>query len=121
MLSRHSKFPIGDAVATSFGIGILVGWRSNDDCHIVRSLWQKRGQGSSNAYLNRDALHCVMEASVGFKVMTKSGSGKVIGYVNGGKTFCDGQYLVQVKRNGRSGNESTLMERGDILQCTAGM
>ncbi len=115
---RHSKYPIGTAVATSYGIGVFVGWRPNDDCHIVRSLWQKRGQGSSHAYLNRNALHGVMEASVGFRVTTSQGSGKVVGYVDGGKYFKNGKYLVQMRRQGRSGGKDiSCVRRSDILQC----
>ncbi len=91
-----------------------------DDCHILRSLWQKRGQGSCHAYLNRSALHSIVEASVGFKVVTNFGSGKVVGYVNGGTNFCDGEYLVQMKKNGRIENEAIVMSRSDILACTSG-
>lgn len=120
ILHRHSKFPIGDAIATSFGLGILVGWRSKDDCHILRALWKKRGQGSSHAYLNRNALHAVMEASVGFKVSTRYGTGKVIGYINGGVKFTEGQYLVRVKKNGRQDNELTTMNKTDVYKCTSG-
>ena len=117
---RHSKYPIGAAVATSFGIGVLVGWRSRDDCHILRSLWQKRGQGSSHAYLNRSAIHGVMEAAVGFTVDCTVGSGKVVAYINGGKKLLSGRYLVQVKKNGRNDNELTSMERSNIVNCSAG-
>jgi len=41
-MPRHSKYPIGSCVATSFGVGVLVGWRVEDDCHVIRSLWQKK-------------------------------------------------------------------------------
>ena len=41
LVPPHSKFPIGSCVATSFGIGVLVGWRVEDDCHIIRSLWMR--------------------------------------------------------------------------------
>jgi hypothetical protein len=117
---RHSKYPIGAAVATSFGIGVLVGWRFRDDCHILRSLWRKRGQGSSHAYLNRIAIHGVMEAAVGFKVDCTVGSGKVIAYINGGNNFLNGSYLVKVKKNGRNDNKLTSMDRSDVLHCSAG-
>jgi hypothetical protein len=119
-LLRHSKYPIGAAVATSFGIGVLVGWRFRDDCHILRSLWRKRGQGSSHAYLNRIAIHGVMEAAVGFKVDCTVGSGKVIAYINGGNNFLNGSYLVKVKKNGRNDNKLTSMDRSDVLHCSAG-
>jgi len=61
-----------------------------------------------------------VEASIGFKVVTKYGRGRVIGYVNGGKHFCDGEYLVQVKMNGRNNNQVTSMSRSDVLSCTSG-
>jgi len=114
---RHSKFPIGVPVATSFGTGILVGWRTKDDCHIVRSLWKKRGDGSGHAYLNRSFLHGVLEASVGFKIETTLGSGKVIAYVDVGKKFLDGKFLVQMKRHGRKQSELDIIKGDDILQC----
>lgn len=44
---RHSKFPIGSCVATTFGVGVLVGWRVEDDMHIIRSLWKRSGPGES--------------------------------------------------------------------------
>jgi hypothetical protein len=44
-MPRHLKVPVGSCVATSFGIGVLVGWRAEDDCHVVRSLWHCRGAG----------------------------------------------------------------------------
>ena len=101
-------------------MGILVGWRLKDDCHILRALWQKRGQGSCKAYLNRNSLHCVLEASIGFKVETNHGPGKVVGYVNVGKGFCDGEFLVQVKKEGRNDNRQIFVKRSDILSCTSG-
>jgi len=116
-MPRHSKFPIGSCVATSFGIGVLVGWRVEDDCHIIRSLWQKRGKGAGRAYLNRNALHDVMEASVGFQVDTSFGSGKVVGFVMGGRTFCNGKYLVQVKDFNRLNNTLMTMRRSAVMEC----
>ena len=32
--------PIGSCVSIKFGVGVLVGWRVQDDCHVVRVLWQ---------------------------------------------------------------------------------
>jgi hypothetical protein len=96
---------------TSFGIGVLIGWRSKDDCHIVRSLWKKRGRGSGHGYFNRDSLQRVVEAGLGFKVDTILGPGKVMGIVNGT------QYVVQVKRNGVNMSELKTMDPSDILAC----
>jgi len=61
-----------------------------------------------------------MEAAVGFKVECKVGSGKVIAYINGGKKFLDGRFLVQVKKNGRHDNELTSMDRAHVIHCPAG-
>jgi hypothetical protein len=97
-----------------------VGWRTKDDCHIVRSLWKKRGHGSGHAYLNRNFLHDVLEASVGFKVETSLGDGKVIAYVDAGKKFLDGKFLVQMKTRGRKESELGIFNRGDIIQCPSG-
>lgn len=60
-----------------------------------------------------------MEASVGFKVVTSGGSGKVVGYINGGRHFSEGKYLVQVRKHGRTDKELTEMNRSEIIQCKA--
>jgi hypothetical protein len=114
---RHSKFPIGACVCTTFGVGILVGWRVEDDCHIVRSLWQRRGAGSAAAYLNRDALHGVVEAAVGFGVQTALGAGDVLGYVKAGRDFKSGRYFVHIKEQGRHNGHVLEFNRCDILSC----
>ena len=116
-MPRHSKVPIGSCVATSFGLGILVSWRVEDDCHVVRSLWQKRGSGSAHAYLQRNAIHEVVEASIGFQVKTKFGSGDVIAYVDGGHRFQSGQYIVVIRDSGRRNGHVVEMNRSDILSC----
>jgi hypothetical protein len=61
-----------------------------------------------------------MEAAVGFKVECKVGIGKVIAYIDGGRRFLDGRFLVQVKKNGRHDNELTSMDRVDVIHCPAG-
>lgn len=116
-MPRHSKFPIGSCVATSFGIGILVGWRVEHDVHVVRSLWQRRGAGSAHAYLNRDALHCVVEAAVGFTVETTLGKGVVLSYVHAGRQFKSGRYFVLIKAPGRHKGHVLEFNRCDILSC----
>ena len=118
-MPAHSKVPVGSCVATTFGLGVLVGWRVEDDCHVVRSLWQRRGPGASCAYLNRSAIHCVMEAAVGFHVQTKFGSGVVLAYVDGGgKRFDRGRFLVNIQEEGRQ-HQGQVVElyRPDILGC----
>jgi hypothetical protein len=131
IMPPHSKFPIGSCVATSFGLGVLVGWRVEDDCHLVRSLWQRRGSGAASAYLSRDAVHGVVEAACGFKVLTPLGKGEVLGYVNAGRDFLHGRFFVAIKSRlkynhghgyGRVGGvaESTHIigfGRSDILAC----
>ena len=118
----HSKFPIGSCVATSFGLGVLVGWRVEDDCHVIRSLWQRRGPGSACAYLHRDSIHGIVEAACGFKVLTPLGKGEVLGYVNAGRDFMRGRFFVAIKSRLRYSHamESTHIigfGRSDILSC----
>lgn len=112
---RHSKFPIGSCVATTFGVGVLIGWRVEDDMHIIRSLWCRSSQGSGFAYLRRDSLHSVVEAAVGFDVQTTYGAGKVMAYVKGGKTNTKGKYIVRLK--GRHRSPTMEFNRAQILSC----
>ncbi len=116
-MPRHSKFPIGACVATTYGLGILVGWRVEDDCHIVRAMWRRSGPGSANAYLNRDALHSVVEATVGFPVDTTVGKGVVRAYVAAGNEFRNGRYFVQIDESGRRKGQVLEFNRSDILAC----
>ena len=117
-MPRHSKFPIGSCVATSFGVGVLVGWRVDDDCHVVRALWKRRGPGSANAYLNRHSLHDIVEAAVGFQVeIVALGKGIVLSYVNAGKDFLKGRYYCLIKEGGRHKGQVLECNRCDILAC----
>ena len=97
-MPKHSKLPIGSCVATSFGLGVLVGWRVEDDMHLVRSLWQRRGSGSACAYLRRDSIQTTVEAAVGFDVLAATvGRGTIVAYTgSGGSDFRSGRYLVSV-------------------------
>ena len=119
----HSKFPIGSCVATTFGVGVLVGWRVEDDMHIIRSLWNRSGPGSGVAYLRRDSIHIVVQAAVGFDVETTYGSGKVVGYVKGGKQNVTGKYVVRMQHDTRftgqlfSPNKVVEFSRFQILSC----
>ena len=115
LVPRHSKFPIGSCVATTFGIGVLVGWRAEDDCHIIRSLWKRGGPGSGTAYLRRDSIHKVVEAAVGFDVHTAFGTGNVVSYVRGGTHNTAGKYLVSL--TGRRSGQILEFDRGQILSC----
>ena len=112
---RHSKFPIGSCVATTFGVGILVGWRVEDDMHIIRSLWNRGGSGSGLAYLRRDCIHSTLEAAVGFDVQTTYGKGKVVAYVRGGKKNTSGKYFVHL--DGRHKSQVMEFSRCQILSC----
>jgi hypothetical protein len=117
-MPKHSKLPMGSCVATSFGLGVLVGWRVEDDCHIVRSLWQHRGSGSACAYLRRDSIHATMEAAVGFEANTTHGRGTVVGYVNGGPEFKIGRYFVSITDEGSRHHKQVLeLNRMDVLSC----
>lgn len=119
----HSKFPIGSCVATTFGVGVLVGWRIEDDMHIIRSLWNRSGPGSGVAYLRRDSINSVIQAAVGFDVETTYGSGKVVGYVKGGKQNVTGKYVVRMQHDTRfigrlpSRNKVVEFSRFQILSC----
>lgn len=116
-MPRHSCFPIGSCVGTSLGVGVLVGWRMEDDVHIIRSLWKHRGPGSALAYLRRDSIHGVLEAAVGCHVRTIYGEGNVLGYVYGGRTQCHGKYFVQITQTGRRYMNVMKFDRRDILEC----
>jgi hypothetical protein len=115
-MPKHSKVPIGACVATTFGIGVLIGWRVEDDIHIVASLWQRRGPGSGRAYLNRNAIHGVVEASVGFTVETPLGQGQVVAYVDGGRRFKHGRYMVNLPSDNGSSHVIS-MGRKEIFSC----
>eukprot|EP00934_Nitzschia_sp_Nitz4_P008332 Nitzschia sp. Nitz4//scaffold43_size134323//59252//64701//NITZ4_003299-RA/size134323-processed-gene-0.11-mRNA-1//1//CDS//3329551948//8322//frame0 len=116
-MPKHSKLPLGSCVATAFGLGVLVGWRVEDDCHIVRSLWQRRGIGSAHAYLQRDAIYSTVEASVGFEVETLVGNGEVVAYVEGGKNYKSGRFVVDVTDGGRNHGKVLTINRKDVLTC----
>ncbi|KAL3796710.1 hypothetical protein HJC23_010010 [Cyclotella cryptica] len=116
-IPRFSKYPIGSCVATTFGIGVLVGWRVEDDMHIIRSLWNRSGPGTGLAYLRRECLHSVVEAAVGFDVETKLGSGRVAAYIRGGPTNTDGKYFVHLKSRGRYQDRVVEFKRNQIISC----
>ena len=109
--------PLGSCVSTSYGLGVLVGWRVEDDCHIVRCLWQHRGSGSASAYLQRDAIHSTMEAAIGFEVTTTLGKGRVVAYTNGGQDFRCGHYFVAISEEGRHHRQVLELNRADVLSC----
>jgi hypothetical protein len=116
-MPKCSKVPIGSCVATKFGIGVLVGWRVEGDIHVVRSLWTRRGDGSAHAYLNRDAIYSMIEAAVGFDVQTRFGSGVVVAYVDGGRRFESGRFVVTIKDEGRHCGHALEIHRRDIYSC----
>lgn len=116
-MPRHSKVPIGSCVSTSFGVGVLVGWRAEDDCHVVSCLWQRRGDGSAHAYMNRDTIHGTIEAAVGFEVGTDNGAGMVVACVQGGRTFESPRFLVGLTDDGRHRGQVLELNRKDIRHC----
>ena len=116
-MPRHSCFPIGSCVATSFGIGVVAGWRVEDDVYIIRALWKKRGSGSAYAYMQKNAIHGIIEAGIGFKVRTKRGKGKVLAYVNGGKDQLQGRFFVLFEESGHQKGHVLELNRSDILSC----
>jgi hypothetical protein len=116
-MPKHSKLPVGTCVATSFGLGVLVGYRVEDDMHLVRSLWQRRGSGSACAYLRRDSIHATMEAAIGFDVTTSKGRGTVVAYTSGGTDFRFGRYYVSIAEEGRHYRQVLELKKSDILSC----
>lgn len=116
-MPRHSKVAIGSCVATSFGIGVLVGWRVEDDCHVVRSLWRCRGPGSSHAYMNRQAIHSTTAAAVGFRVQTLFGWGIVLACVNGGRTFDSCRFFVEIREDCQHKGDVLELDKKEILSC----
>jgi hypothetical protein len=109
--------PIGACVATKYGLGVLVGWRVEGDCHVIRSLWNRRGAGSAHAYLNRDAIFSTIEAAVGFEVRTRFGRGDVIAFVDGARSLESGKFLVSIKDEGRHYGRMLEIPRSDIYDC----
>ena len=119
-MPRHSKVPIGSCVSTCFGVGVLVGWRVQDDIHVVRSLWQRRGAGSAHAYLNRSAIYGVVEAAVGFQVEVRRGDqGVVEACVHASPVMGEAaRYLVRMDEDAsRYPGQVVEMERRDIRAC----
>lgn len=116
-MPRHSKVPLGSCVVSSFGIGVLAGWRAEDDCHVVRSLWQRRGSGAAHAYLNRSAIYGTIEAGIGFRVETRFGWGTTQAYVKVGRDFLSGSYLVKIGEEGRMKGHIIEIARPGILSC----
>ena len=116
-MPRHSKYPIGSCVATLFGVGVLVGWRVEDDMHVVQSLWQKRGAGSAVAYLNRNALKGLAPGGVGYKVSTTSGKGQVVAYTNCDRDFLSGTFAVKLKPKDRYASQTLKFSPDEILSC----
>ena len=116
-MPRHSAYPIGSCVATSFGIGVVAGWRVEDDVYIIRSLWKNRGPGSACAYLCRSSIHGIIEAGVGFAVETTHGRGKVLAYVYGGSKQLKGKFFVLIKESSRLQGHAIELNRSQILSC----
>ena len=59
-----------------------------------------------------------MEAGIGFNVGTTFGNGKVIAYVDAGRTFIGGKFIVMVKKGeGRTNRIQMELNRSDIKTC----
>lgn len=78
-ISHRSFCAVGDCVLTSFGAGVLIEFRPEDDKHIVQ-LWGPLGKGRHRAFLNRSALLAIIPAAPGLSVETPYGPGKCRGY-----------------------------------------
>jgi hypothetical protein len=117
---QHSKLPLGKCVSTAFGVGILVGWRVEDDVHIVQGLWQRRGSGSACAYLNRDAINSTVKAAVGLKVRTSIGKGTVLAiyFSSSDVKEANQRYLVHVTDSASpSFGQAVKLESSQIVSC----
>lgn len=112
-MPRHSKVPIGSCVATAYGIGVLVGWRSSDECHIVRSLWR-----SSHAYLHKDAIYSTIEAATGFHVKTKDhGWGIIQACSSTEQQYTRCRFHVMITDVGEYMGKTIEIPREDIVSC----
>ncbi|CAM9869689.1 unnamed protein product, partial [Choristocarpus tenellus] len=75
-LLRAPLCATGACVLTSFGTGVVVGYRSSDNVHIVR-LWAPRGRGSALGFIRREDLLRSLPAAVGLRVTTPFGEGMI--------------------------------------------
>lgn len=73
---ERSFCPIGQCVDTEFGSGVLLDFRCEDRCHVVR-LWQPRGRRAGTLYCQARALRRVLAGAVGFPATTPWGIGIV--------------------------------------------
>lgn len=71
---RSSWCALGTCVLSSFGPGVVLRYRVEDDMHEVQ-LWGPLSQGQNRAFLRREALQEVLPALPGLAVETSSGSG----------------------------------------------
>eukprot|EP00435_Cladocopium_sp_Y103_P073239 s130_g42.t3 len=71
---RSSWCALGTCVLSSFGPGVVLRYRLEDDMHEVQ-LWGPLSQGQNRAFLRREALQEVLPALPGLAVETSSGSG----------------------------------------------
>ncbi|CAE8641977.1 unnamed protein product, partial [Polarella glacialis] len=69
----------GDCVLTSFGAGVLIGFRQEDGTHIVQ-LWGPLSHGRNRAFLKRTALLALLPAAPGLAVETAFGPGTCRGF-----------------------------------------
>jgi uncharacterized protein YihD (DUF1040 family) len=94
-----------------------VGWCVEDDCHVVRSRWKRRGAGTAHAYLNRLAILRTIEAATGFSVETTYGYGDVLGCVVVGSAFRNCRFCVAMKEYGRCKDNILWLNCEDIVSC----
>jgi len=88
----------GECVLTTFGTGVLLGYRPSDGMHHVQ-LWGSLGRGRNSAYLRKEALLAVLPAAAGLVVETPYGQGICQGYRPAGRlpsTGGDGHFLVDL-------------------------
>eukprot|EP00927_Polykrikos_kofoidii_P042543 TRINITY_DN36548_c0_g1_i1.p1 TRINITY_DN36548_c0_g1~~TRINITY_DN36548_c0_g1_i1.p1 ORF type:complete len:1139 (-),score=233.74 TRINITY_DN36548_c0_g1_i1:121-3513(-) len=73
-VSARSFCAVGQCVLTSFGTGVLLGFRPEDGIYRVQ-LWGSLGNGRNIAYLGSAALLKVLPAAAGLSVETAYGTG----------------------------------------------
>jgi hypothetical protein len=70
---------VGECVLTAFGTGVLLGFRSEDEKHVVQ-LWGSMGAGRNLAYMGASSISRVIPAAIGLAVETPLGRGMCRGF-----------------------------------------
>lgn len=113
-MPMHSKFPIGSCVSTIVGIGVLVGWRVRDDCHIVVIRGQRRRR--LIAFLQPSAIRQISPAATDLSVETPFGWGVVV--ATRSNTTCNGtMFHVAITDDTKYTSQVIELSALEILAC----